>query len=68
MSATPIDPKPLPEVGKFQIDQWADLLDCSTRTIKNDIATHAIATFHCGGKTIIDAALWWKAIAKEGRK
>lgn len=48
-----------PETGKFAIDAWADIFECSVRTIKNDIEQHNIPTLHCGGSTIIVAELWW---------
>ena len=61
MNTNTIDPKPLPEVGKFPIELWADLFDCSVATINNNIKQYSIPTFQCGGGKIIDAALWWKA-------
>jgi hypothetical protein len=56
----------LPEFGKFTIADWATILGCSDKTVRNNVKKYSIRTIKCGGTVVIMAEWWWEALLLAG--
>ena len=57
--------QPFPEVGKFKLNDWANILDLSPKTVKAIIDRSGIRTIHMGATVVVDAKWWWEDLGSK---
>lgn len=55
---------PLPETGKYTIEQWASLFGLEKRAMLENISKHGIQVIRFGRTVLIDASVFWADLAK----
>ena len=58
--------EPLPESGKYTLEQWADFLQIEPKTLKQKLADFSIRIIPFGAMKFVDAEWFWNDLLKSG--